>query len=248
MFVDGELHLPKQWRRWLKAAGLTHSSGADENRKRRYMSDWACLKGHGRYWRIDCEGNLDMSEPFDDFDRWANSLEKSVKMEALTQEEFINLVKEMLPMPERLRLAVKVARRALVKKYGPVRMFQARAAMGRHLGMEPLSPTVRAMLDKIWKMPRPKMVVSRGRRVGGKQLLVDALISAGAYPVCAGHQVEILKGRAQGEAQTFQLDFTSFSAPPRDDRQPERDPIAIDGDLVRVRFTPERWVDPGASQ
>ena len=70
---DSEVKLPKQWRRWLKAAGLKPVYSTDMHRKRRWMGDHY-LKGHDRFWRIDCLGNLDMSEPKEQFDRWANKV------------------------------------------------------------------------------------------------------------------------------------------------------------------------------
>lgn len=86
------MNLPKQWNDWTQRAGLRNSYSTDMQRK--YEAFY--FKGHGRNWRIDCEGNLDMSEPFDAFDRWANSCEKSEPMTAKTCEEFKALVQGML--------------------------------------------------------------------------------------------------------------------------------------------------------
>ena len=96
---DSEVKLPKQWRRWLKAAGLKPAGlkpvySTDMHRKRRWMGDHY-LKGHDRFWRIDCLGNLDMSEPKEQFDRWANSLDLSLPMTAKSEREFVMLVTAM---------------------------------------------------------------------------------------------------------------------------------------------------------
>uniref|UniRef100_A0AAU6W3L0 Uncharacterized protein n=1 Tax=Pseudomonas phage Cygsa01 TaxID=3138529 RepID=A0AAU6W3L0_9VIRU len=96
--IHTELKLPKQWKRWFKKAGLKDTYGSSLSR--RYGQ--AYFKGHGRNWRIDATGNLDMSEPFATFDRWANSLESSVPMTAKTEKEFYNLVMGLLPAWERL--------------------------------------------------------------------------------------------------------------------------------------------------
>lgn len=93
--MSHELKLPKQWRRWLKKAGLKLSSCSHESRNRRWLSEYCCIKGFNRHWRVDCVGNLDMSEPIGDFDRWANSQESSVPMSAKTEAEFVALVESM---------------------------------------------------------------------------------------------------------------------------------------------------------
>lgn len=93
--IQKEVRMPKQWRDWLKEAGLksTYSSILS----RRYGDHY--LKGHGRHWRIDCCGNLDMSETFDTFDRWANSCQLSLPMSATNKDEFRRLVRNMLSVP-----------------------------------------------------------------------------------------------------------------------------------------------------
>lgn len=80
--------LPKQWNRWVKNAGLKLSY---PNSEPRY------LEGHGRYFRVDCVNHLDMSEPFETFDRWANSCEASVSLDDVNNEtDFIRVVAGLL--------------------------------------------------------------------------------------------------------------------------------------------------------
>lgn len=83
---------PKQWKRWIHKAGLRPSY--DTRQRREYGSYY--FTGYGRHWRMACDGYLDMSEPFDQFDRWANSCEASMPMTAKTEAEFVALVKAML--------------------------------------------------------------------------------------------------------------------------------------------------------
>ncbi|MBI6725686.1 hypothetical protein YA0089_18950 [Pseudomonas viridiflava] len=58
--------LPKSWLHWMRESGIR-----PETRRRWYSGYY--LKGRGRHWRVDCNGQLEVSCPFDDFDRWANS-------------------------------------------------------------------------------------------------------------------------------------------------------------------------------
>lgn len=104
--MNNEYEPPKQWRHWVKKFGLSFNADAHELRHRPYGGD-RYLKGHGRYWRLDYAGNLDMSEPFEEFDRWANSLELSVPMTAKNQGEFALLVERMLPPMERIKFMVR---------------------------------------------------------------------------------------------------------------------------------------------
>lgn len=95
-----EAKLPKQWRKWVQKAGLRTAYDSKLDRHSSYGGDHY-LKGHGRHWRVDCEGYLDVSEPFETFDRWANSLVRSVPMTAKTEREFLDLVVGMLPIDKR---------------------------------------------------------------------------------------------------------------------------------------------------
>jgi hypothetical protein len=132
--IHTTLKLPKQWNRWFKKAGLksTYSSSLG----RRYGH--AYFKGHGRNWRIDCNGYLDMSERFDDFDRWSNSLEASVPMDAKNEGEFIKLIERLLPPYERLvfqyrKRAVRINLKGLKRHWAKINLNKAYGRMGsRH--------------------------------------------------------------------------------------------------------------------
>lgn len=82
--------LPKQWRHWCKLMKLK-----PEGRGYRHRHRYYALIGRGRHWRINMYGEFQMSEKHETFDRWANSLEKSVPM-PLNEKDFKNAVKEML--------------------------------------------------------------------------------------------------------------------------------------------------------
>lgn len=83
------IKLPKQWRHWCKLMKLKPEG------RYKYRHRYFALKGRGRRWRINMYGEFQMSEKEETFDRWANSLEKSVDMPK-TKDEFIIAVKEML--------------------------------------------------------------------------------------------------------------------------------------------------------
>lgn len=83
--------LPKQWPDWIYHAGLR----PEGRRPRRGLYNRYCyLKGHGRRWRVNMFGTLDMSETYATFDRWANSTEATVAI-PLTRDEFVALIRNM---------------------------------------------------------------------------------------------------------------------------------------------------------
>lgn len=60
------MRIPKQIHWWARKAGLRL-----EGRKfRKWRLSW---KGHGRRWRVNIHGQFQISEPYETFDRWANS-------------------------------------------------------------------------------------------------------------------------------------------------------------------------------
>jgi len=125
-------NMPKQWKRWFKKAGL--KSEYSSKLARNYGITY--LKGHGRYWRLDDGGYLDMSERFEQFDRWANSLEASVPMDAKNEAGFSKLVERLLPPYERLMFqyrhrVLRINAKALVKQLKKVNLNQAFGRMGR---------------------------------------------------------------------------------------------------------------------
>jgi hypothetical protein len=66
-----EVKLPKQWKDWCRKSGLRAvNSGFKLGRKHDYLN----LKGKGRHWRVNCYGEFQCSERYENFDRWANSI------------------------------------------------------------------------------------------------------------------------------------------------------------------------------
>jgi hypothetical protein len=64
-----EIKLPKQWKHWCKLAKLRPAS----KRKPRSPYAYFYLRGHGRCWRVNCDGMLQCGDTYADFDRWALS-------------------------------------------------------------------------------------------------------------------------------------------------------------------------------
>jgi len=79
--------LPKQWRYWVKKAGLKIDG-------RESIHD-SSLIGRNRVWRVDCSGNLEVSCPLEHFDRWSNSSGAEMKLPR-SEKEFLASVKELL--------------------------------------------------------------------------------------------------------------------------------------------------------
>lgn len=74
-----EVKLPKQWKDWCKQCGLrATNSGFKLGKFKKY--DYFTLKGKGRHWRVNCYGELQCSERYENFDRWANSHQESESM------------------------------------------------------------------------------------------------------------------------------------------------------------------------
>lgn len=86
--VLGTPRLPKQWKRWLSAAGLRLDFG-----RGRFLAHQ--MKGRGRYWRINMHGELQCSDKYAEFDRWANSTAVTAIMNCTSQQDFVALVRLM---------------------------------------------------------------------------------------------------------------------------------------------------------
>lgn len=59
---------------------MCHAAGlhtASRHSDKRAWRSWMTLRGSGRRWRINVSGTFDMSCPNADFDRWANSTERT---------------------------------------------------------------------------------------------------------------------------------------------------------------------------
>lgn len=86
-----KLKLPKQIDRWIERAGLRYESSSRGKFSVPYFI------GHGRRWRINVHGMLDVSCDSHDFDRWANSKlgELSRPFAFQFEHEFVENVKLM---------------------------------------------------------------------------------------------------------------------------------------------------------
>ena len=63
-----DIRLPKQWLHWAQTMGLKPMGRNMRGRWRGYY-----MIGRGRCWRVNDKGYFQVSCPFADFDRWANS-------------------------------------------------------------------------------------------------------------------------------------------------------------------------------
>jgi len=81
--------LPKQWLHWARKMKLYPHTP-------RCCCSGYYLIGRGRYWRVCCNGEFDMSEKFSTFDRWANSCELTHPTLPKTEAEFISMINSML--------------------------------------------------------------------------------------------------------------------------------------------------------
>lgn len=78
------MNLPKNFQFWAQNCGLTPESNSVY-----YYT------GFGRHWRVSCYGEFQMSVPFADFDKWANSLDRGFPIPK-SQKEFEKLMKKVL--------------------------------------------------------------------------------------------------------------------------------------------------------
>lgn len=81
------MKIPKQVFHWAGKAGLKLTS----KYKRKKFYSW---KGKGRNWRINIHNRFQVSEPYDKFDRWANSVEETWGIPQ-SECEFITLVESV---------------------------------------------------------------------------------------------------------------------------------------------------------
>ena len=89
--------LPKQWNHWVKDSRLRDNCLGIRQYRGYY------LRGRCRYWRV--AGNtFQMSDPTEDFDRWANSMAAVIDLPR-TRDEFREAVEKLL---EQAQLKIKV--------------------------------------------------------------------------------------------------------------------------------------------
>lgn len=85
--MSEKIKLPKQWKHWCTSSGLKpHAS--KQNSWRRKTWSWFSLQGQGRYWRINCYGEFQCGDNYENFDRWALCKIYSVKSIPKTQKQF----------------------------------------------------------------------------------------------------------------------------------------------------------------
>lgn len=80
------MKLPKQWKHWLKSAGLKLYS-------KYYLKDF---KGKGHVFRVTNYGCIDCSGPIEDFDRWGNSHASSDCVFPNNRDEFIKTIDKLI--------------------------------------------------------------------------------------------------------------------------------------------------------
>jgi len=84
--------LPKQWHHWVKDSRLLDNCLGIRQYRGYY------LRGKGRFWRV--AGNtFQMSDPIEDFDRWANSTAGFIDLPS-TRDEFRAAVQKLLVWAE----------------------------------------------------------------------------------------------------------------------------------------------------
>ena len=84
---------PKQFKHWLTKLNLLPP------RMKRSDNQFitALMHGRGRNWRVNCYNEFQMSDPYEDFDRWANSVASTfewpfTKNFPETFEQFKNII------------------------------------------------------------------------------------------------------------------------------------------------------------
>lgn len=83
------MKLPKQWSHWLRKNKMKDMSAKSFAKNNTWL-------GHGRYWRINCFGEFQVSCKLSDWDKWSNSVCYSVPCVPATEKEFSDTVKFML--------------------------------------------------------------------------------------------------------------------------------------------------------
>lgn len=87
--VNDIVKVPKQICWWAYKAGLRPYKPSLKSYRRPY--NW---KGHGRHWRINMHGQFQVSETYDTFDRWANSVQETWGMPKY-EHEFLTIVEQV---------------------------------------------------------------------------------------------------------------------------------------------------------
>lgn len=82
--------LPKQWLDWVSSANLRVVDQWGKKRGGYY------LKGRGFHWRVNCHGEFERGDNYDDFDRWARCRIDSVQLSTIkNREQFVVVVTQL---------------------------------------------------------------------------------------------------------------------------------------------------------
>ena len=84
--------LPKQWKHWIKKAGL-HWNSTKHCRERFGKT---LFIGCGRHFRVNRYGEFQCSVPSAHFDRWANSVGYTCPVFPQTEAELLSIVTTMI--------------------------------------------------------------------------------------------------------------------------------------------------------
>lgn len=97
----------RQWRYWCIEAGLLPCLFEGETLESISDESFYSLRGYDRHWRITCNGEFQVSEPYEHFDRWANSVEETFKMPNSQKDlmKIVDMYKEP-PHIKKVRLVV----------------------------------------------------------------------------------------------------------------------------------------------
>lgn len=68
-----EIHvkLPKQWKHWCRKMGLRPPHFHQRWKVDRNPRAWMYLHGKGHVWRVNCYGEFERGDKYEEFDRWA---------------------------------------------------------------------------------------------------------------------------------------------------------------------------------
>jgi hypothetical protein len=87
--------LPKQWKHWCADSKLKPHGTRGRDKTKDHS--WFYLKGHGRYWRLNCHNEFECGDTYEEFDRWALCTIEYTAMPK-TRAEFRAAVKHLLEL------------------------------------------------------------------------------------------------------------------------------------------------------
>lgn len=85
------IKLPKQWKHWVSRANLRIVD---------YYNRKPCgyyLKGRGFHWRVNCYGEFERGDTYDEFDRWALcTIDSCLVTNIKTYQDFVDAVELLI--------------------------------------------------------------------------------------------------------------------------------------------------------